>query len=616
MKNLKSSNYRAEYGPARQWEEWDNGPQDAPSSLANLGTDQMSESIAKESTRGFEPRKIIDKTIRVLNSQEKEHTGEIIMYPKTEIICDHDHIEGQRIDAILKKDKGVIELSFKLRNPTEIKVKKQSSIEQAAETLTTPSGALLKKGKITYRKMPSDELYTLCDASVLESRGLKIFVADPTLRDNSSISIISGSNIRGEPNGSGLIRTAIGLVKIEIPVDMDPETAESILEEVLEKDFGIPDALGEVSKEAERKYKISRYKWQHIITDELTPEQAARVEKMERQEVFPGYTTFIERGVHREYLRKYGEDIRATYQLIGDNAPKAVHQLLTQGLISQTERYSRGMAMNKKVFTHDIDSGGADNVFARIMNSTQRANMIGVSVVFKPEVFDRTDWYSYDTDHYGSTERYYFTRRLSPDAIFATVAYPAERDPNNELMFRTGIGANFIESIEVDSTNNRDEIITGLRTMGLEEVNEKPVEDIIVLRQPTPIISTEEYVAGKRARMQALINGSDPYISFYEIYDLAWYGNDFLDSLKSMVESIINRGEKEKLASDVAEYFRSQYSLDKLKALSIGGAYDDLPEEKVSREYLQSVLGIDFQAIYEKASRLISSDHPVNFSYS
>jgi len=38
----------------------------------------------------------------------------------------------------------------------------------------------------------------------------------------------------------------MGLVKVEVPSGMDPEATEQILGEILEKDLGIPDALGEV----------------------------------------------------------------------------------------------------------------------------------------------------------------------------------------------------------------------------------------------------------------------------------------------------------------------------------------------------------------------------------
>ena len=71
--------------------------------------------------------------------------------------------------------------------------------------------------------------------------------------------------------------------------------------------MGIPDALGEVSEDAEQEYKEARYKWQHVIPGELSPEQVERAERLEREEVFPGYSTLVEKGKHREYLEQYGD---------------------------------------------------------------------------------------------------------------------------------------------------------------------------------------------------------------------------------------------------------------------------------------------------------------------
>ena len=46
-------------------------------------------------------------------------------------------------------------------------------------------------------------------------------------------------------------------------------------------------------------------------------------------------------------------------------------------------------------------------------------------------------------------------------------------------MFRTGIGARFVEHIEVDP-RSRDGIITELRSMGLEKIDGRTIEEVIV----------------------------------------------------------------------------------------------------------------------------------------
>lgn len=457
--------------------------------LAKTYGESEPEGLSNPESRERRPRRSISETIRMLSGKEMERTGETVVRPRTEIVCDHDHIEGQKIDVINKRDRGMMEFSFKLRAPTEVvaalATKPESEGEDAQAEITTPSGAVLRRGKITYEGASSDSSYELCDASVFEKGGVKVFIADPSSRNGDNWSIFIAYN------NSRLVRTAMGLVKVEVPSGTDPETTEQILGEILEKDLSIPDALGEVPEEAEREYKMARYKWQHMITGDLTPEQMEQAEKLHREEVFPGYTTLVERGKHEEYLGRYGEDIRAIHHLWTGSA-KSIYRILTQGLMCTTERYSRGVMKDGMSSTVDIDTGGADSVFTRIANEDQRGKMYGAVVVFKPEVFDRTDWYSYNYDTYGSTDDEYFVDRLSPDTIFDTITNPNSYYSScNEQMFRTGIGAGFVESIEVGS-DSRDGIIAELRSMGLEEINGKPIEEVVILRKTPPSEATPD----------------------------------------------------------------------------------------------------------------------------
>jgi hypothetical protein len=52
---------------------------------------------------------------------------------------------------------------------------------------------------------------------------------------------------------------------------------------------------------------------------------------------------------------------------------------------------------------------------------------------------------------------------------------------SNELMFRTGIGANYIEAIEVDD-NAREKIISELKAKGVNEFDGRPIESVIIAR--------------------------------------------------------------------------------------------------------------------------------------
>ena len=443
---------------------------------------------------GRRPRRTVNEMIREVSDQGMERVGETVVRPRTEIICDRDHIEDQRIDIINNVDRGIIEFKFKLRDSAEITNLLMYELDkneiEGKEYVQLPSGAVLRRGSIAYDVSSSNETIELCDAFVLEKKGVKISIANPTSREK-------GAEICIKANSSGLVRTAIGLVKVEMSSEMSPEDIELALDEVLEKDLGIPDALSDVSEKEEREYKLARYKWLYAIDGELTQEQIERAEKMSRKEVFPGYTTFVEEGKHKEYLKKYGEDVRAFHHLT-DPDSKMLYTILTGGLMSTTERFSRGIDKLGSSSCMDMDTGGADCVFTRIASEERRGNLYGAIVVLKPELFDRTDWYSYIEDTYGSTDDRVFSKRYSPDAIFNEVTeqnneYRSGWWPyGNEQMFRTGIGADYIESIEVDA-DRRNAIITNLRHMGLSEVNGRPIEEIIAMHKSERL----EYESGK-----------------------------------------------------------------------------------------------------------------------
>ena len=554
----------------------------------------------KPESRERRPRRKISETIRMLSSREMERNGEMEVRPRTEIICDHDHIEGQKIDVINKKDCGTMEFKFKLRTPTDaiaaLLEKSKNIGDDSQSEVTTSSGAVLRRGEITYEGTSPGSSHDLCDAFIFEKDGVKVFIADPSSRKGGSWSIY------GIHNSSGLVRTAMGLIKIEVPSDMDPEETERILGEILEKDLGVPDALGEVPEESEREYKIARYEWQHAIIGSLAPEQVEQAEKLEREEVFPGYTTLVERGRHEKYLEKYGKDVRAVHHLYTENA-KMVYRALTQGLMCTTERYSRGVLSKGMSSDVDMDTGGADSIFTRIATEAQREAMSGMVIVFKPEVFDRTDWYAYSCDLYGSTDGATFASRLSPDDILAKVTSPdGYYLSNNEQMFRTGIGARFIESIEV-SPNSYDDVIAELQSMGLKEIDGKPIEEIIVARgyssseatpdyssssapsdAPTSVswesqnVISKQIQAEKQAKLQSFLKGEVPYTSFSEMVDLSYVGDDSNTLIKSMIEVVIAQGKKEQLAKDISEYLKEQNSLDELQQMASDDVLDALPD--------------------------------------
>lgn len=570
----------------------------------------------------FDLEGILGRKENLASAIEKERSQEYLIRERHEIICDRDHIENQRVDVVENLENQTLEYRFKLREPlteiSELGQKLRTESREKDGVAELQSGTSVRLGEITYHDLESKREFRLCDALVFEKNGVKISLADPTARE------LGDGVISRKRNTSNLVRAAIGLVQMEVPKAMDEATAQQAMDEIFRQDLGVEDALGEVSETAERAYKIARLKWQYKLED-LDAEQLECAEKLTRREVFPGYSTFVESGKHNEYLAKYGEDVRAVHML-NSMSVDSVYRVLTTGLMSTTERFSRGVVKNGISSVLDIDSGGADNVFTRIMNAEQRSKIQNHAVVLKPEIFDRTDWYAYNVDSYGSTNEAHFAGRLAPEEIFRrTMGDLKHYSADNEQMFRTGIGVDYIEAIEVDELD-RDELLEGLREKGLSEVNGRPIEEVIVAREfdeddedddddwrdwgnfEGAGESVEDFLAQnlrKQERIEAIYNSEVKEVSLGELTALAESSEDFNDAFVSLAEAIMGQGGGVKLKTDLETHLGQVLGLEDLADLTSGKLPKDFaPNDLGVFLFAKNQLGVDFGKMYMEARGL------------
>ena len=586
------------------------------------GVEFLGEKKTKDEVN-FDLEGILDRKEKLTSATEKEHSLEYLIRERHEIICDRDHIENQRVDVVENLENQTLEYRFKLREPlaeiSPLAEKLRSESREKDGVAELQSGTSVRLGEITYRDLETKREFRLCDALVFERNGVKVSLADSTARE------LGDGVISRKRNTSNLVRAAIGLVQMEVPKAMDDMAAQQIMDEIFRQDLGVEDALDEVSEAAERDYKIARYKWQYKL-DELSPDQIGRAEKLTRKEVFPGYSTFVESGKHNEYLAKYGEDVRAVHML-NSMSVDSVYRVLTTGLMSTTERFSRGVVKNGISSVLDIDSGGADNVFTRIMNAEQRGKIQNHAVVLKPEIFDRTDWYAYNVDSYGSTNEAHFAGRLAPEEIFQrTMGDLKHYSADNEQMFRTGIGVDYIEAIEVDELD-RDELLEGLHEEGLFEVNGRPIEEVIVAREFdedddddwgdfgdfSPSFegageSVEDFLAEnlrKQERIEAIYNGEVKEVSLGELTALAESSEDFNDTFVSLAEAIMGQGGGTKLKADLETHLGQVLGLEDLADLTLGKLPKDFaPNDLGVFLFAKNQLGVDFGKMYMEARGL------------
>ena len=569
-----------------------------------------------EAVSDFDLEGILGHKEKLVSDTEKEHSKEYLIRERHEIICDRDHIENQRVDVVKNLENQTLEYRFKLREPlmeiSELGQKLRTESREKDGVAELKSGTSVRLGEITYHDLESKREFRLCDALVFEKNGIKVSLADATARE------LGDGVISRKRNTSNLVRAAIGLVQMEVPKTIDETAAKQTMDEIFRQDLGVEDALGEVSEMAERDYKIARLKWQYKL-DDLDAAQLERAEKLTRKEVFPGYSTFVESGKHNEYLAEYGEDTRAVHML-NSMSVDSVYRVLTTGLMSTTERFSRGVVKNGISSVLDIDSGGADNVFTRIMNAEQRSKIQNHAVVLKPEIFDRTDWYAYNVDSYGSTNEAHFAGRLAPEEIFQrTMGDLKHYSTDNEQMFRTGIGVDYIEAIEVDELD-RDELLEGLREKGLSEVNGRPIEEVIVAREfdedddddwgdwgnfEGAGESVEDFLAEnlrKQERIEAIYNGEVKEVSLGELTALAESSEDFNDTFVSLSEAIMGQGGGVKLKTDLETHLGQVLWVEDLADLASGKLPKDFaPNDLGVFLFAKNQLGVDFGKMYEEA---------------
>lgn len=570
-----------------------------------------------EAVSDFDLEGILGRKEKLASATEKERSQEYLIRERHEIICDRDHIENQRVDVVENLENQTLEYRFKLREPlmeiSELGQKLRTESREKDGVAELKSGTSVRLGEITYHDLESKREFRLCDALVFEKNGIKVSLADATARE------LGDGVVSRKRNTSNLVRAAIGLVQMEVPKAMDDMAAQQTLDEIFRQDLGVEDALDEVSERAERDYKIARLKWQYKLED-LNAEQLGRAEKLTRREVFPGYSTYVENGKHEEYLAKYGEDVRAVHML-NSMSVDSVYRVLTTGLMSTTERFSRGVVKNGISSVLDIDSGGADNVFTRIMNAEQRSKIQNHAVVLKPEIFDRTDWYAYNVDSYGSTNEAHFAGRLAPEEIFQrTMGDLDHYSADNEQMFRTGVGVDYIEAIEVDELD-RDELLEGLHEEGLFEVNGRPIEEVIVAREfdedddddwgdwdsnfEGAGESIEDFLAQnlkKQERMEAIYNGEVKEVSLGELTALAESSEDFNDTFVSLSEAIMGQGGGVKLKADLETHLGQVLGVEDLANLASGKLPKDFaPNDLGVFLFAKNQLGVDFGKMYEEA---------------
>lgn len=300
------------------------------------------------------------------------------------------------------------------------------------------------------------------------------------VRKGITIRLGLGNKRAGSKNLSDSVMSVVGLVNIDIPTNIPVEDAEEIIEGILENLFDIQNPLQEPSNVDEDAYKIARYCWKYKIdANTLTPEQREEIAKLSLQEVGPNYTTYVEIGKSEELEKKYG---RFTGYHSIYRSETVTNIIRSGGLLCTHERYKKGWQhISGMSSTDDLVSGGADNVFVRTVVESEISSKVHIgatySIIFKNDIYDRTDWFSYGSDMFGSVRPEVFMTREDPDTVFKP-KLGGSRDAN-EQMFRNSIGITDFAGITCPTIEARVELIEKLHNVGITHINGSLIEDYI-----------------------------------------------------------------------------------------------------------------------------------------
>jgi uncharacterized alkaline shock family protein YloU len=135
----------------------------------------------------------------------------------------------------------------------------------------------------------------------------------------------------------------------------------------------------------------------------------------------------------------------------------------------------------------DMKSGGADSVFARLATKNAVGNAIysdsflatKYRIIYDIRVLERTDWYAYTSDTFGSTSPGFMNARLSPDKFIEKMN--TSYRPSNEIMFRNALPHEDAIGIVCQNSTFREDLLDILKAKGVSKINGVPIGKFVTV---------------------------------------------------------------------------------------------------------------------------------------
>ncbi len=516
----------------------------------NISENTAPRLLSRENTRRFNVSPDLLQVVRSelpqqrvdLNGLESDSHSEVKeggLASIRSIRVDKQHIKWQTLDIINLQSEGKIRVQFVIDDSV------LTNIRSSQWNLNNPN---IYSTQLKYKE------YT-----VVEAIGYS-FEAGATI-------LIPKSNEKAALNG--LVTVEFDHVK---PGDADriASSIEQVINVLLSNDT-TESLLTPPDENADLLLKVDLLDLQH---DDPTKTDSIDISDLstEVKKVLGDYQTVVIEGRSQRLKERFGSFV--SYHAVGDY--RLLPSLLTNGLLSSHERYRRGLIVEGMSTDLDFISGGANAVFVRTeqlehyysSDEPSEPNPFYTytcALVFKPELWDRTDFYIYSDDQYGSVKPETFMNRLSPAEFLSRKKFnPKSVCSSNEQMFMRGISPEMIAGILVDSTDTKHTIIEALNSAGISEFNGVPLDDCISVNEVDTgyggsilLDISEGKVLGSnhRARIESLRAGQNSVTSSAEV--------DETPPVPSLQESLLgsdlNMSQIIEMMSQDDEYIKTQF---------------------------------------------------------
>ncbi len=136
----------------------------------------------------------------------------------------------------------------------------------------------------------------------------------------------------------------------------------------------------------------------------------------------------------------------------------------------------------------DMERGGGDSVFGRIVTKRAIKDKMEYSnafkggvyeIIYSPKVLERLDWYAYDGDNFGSTLPHAWNSRPGAEDFIRKMN--SSYSSSNEIMFRSALSAEDAVGIVCEDDQLRRNLIDNFKANGVTKINGKSISAFVTV---------------------------------------------------------------------------------------------------------------------------------------